>query len=294
MSLDDFFKPKGSEKVKPKKEPTEAKPAPSKKSLSTLIGKIKVSTEGGYTQYSEKKTLDLESRVKSRAKLDRLKKNTVLKTSKKKVAGISAEVLESEIYQIPVWMQDRYKHYRLEIYFKVNKDRLVDTYSLKVYMLPSAAWYDKSTIRIDLKYFDPEAFTAIAANITAASYTATAWSRLTAGAEWYIVYRFTTKTVTGHPDNTEFNLVVRMDGLRFKNPDENWTWITNDDTVNVKHNKSGGMVKNGKVPRQILIMMRLLPGALHKLKSLPRLLIQPTTVDALAKPKVRIKRNTDE
>jgi hypothetical protein len=205
-------------------------------------------------------------------RLDNIKKNTVLKSGlDEKPAGVSAEKIQRHCFETPSWLKQRIRKSRFEIYFEVGPDRMLDTRSLRVYFLPTPNWYEESCLRIDIKTFDLESYIAVASQINAAIYLPTAWSRLQAETKWCMVLKPRMSNDSRLPTNTGQNLAFNIEALRRKLPGKKWSWSFAEDTTTVDRNgvKTGGREKSGKDPRQILLIPKLLPSALYRLKPMP-------------------------
>lgn len=204
--------------------------------------------------------------------LDELKKSTVLKSGiDSKPEGVSAEKIQRHCFLAPAWLIPRIRKVRFEIYFEVGPDRMLDARTLRVYFLPTTNWYEESCLRVDIKTFDIESYIAVASQINAAIYLPTAWSRLQAETKWCMVLKPRVSNDSRLPSNTGQNLAFTIEALRRKLPGKKWSWSFAEDTTTVDRNgiKTGGREKSGKDPRQILLIPKLLPSALYRLKPMP-------------------------
>lgn len=281
MSEFDFEQPRGIIKKQPSKVRTIAsnivqQPTNKNSAVSNLISKASSSVaRAKFTVPNTSKSSDLDSSLK----LDRLKKETVNKVlGGKKPIGVSAEAIQQHLFSTPQWLRSRPK-VRIEIFFTIGPDRLLDTYSLRAHLLPNEAWHARETVRIDIKSYDPAAFTAIAASVNAACYLSTAWSRLEEGTSWYIVLRPRTTNKPKLPSNTGHNLEFSIEAIRSKREcEDDWEWSFSADsqTLDARGKITGGRHRSGKDPRQILLIAKLLPSAVYRLKSPPRILLEET------------------
>ena len=281
MSEFDFEQPRGIIKKQPSKVRTIAsnivqQPTNKNSAVSNLISKASSSVaRAKFTVPNTSKSSDLDSSLK----LDRLKKETVNKVlGGKKPIGVSAEAIQQHLFSTPQWLRSRPK-VRIEIFFTIGPDRLLDTYSLRAHLLPNEAWHARETVRIDIKSYDPAAFTAIAASVNAACYLSTAWSRLEEGTSWYIVLRHRTTNKPKLPSNTGHNLEFSIEAIRSKREcEDDWEWSFSADsqTLDARGKITGGRHRSGKDPRQILLIAKLLPSAVYRLKSPPRILLEET------------------
>lgn len=281
MSEFDFEQPRGIIKKQPSKVRTIAsnivqQPTNKNSAVSNLISKASSSVaRAKFTVPNTSKSSDLDSSLK----LDRLKKETVNKVlGGKKPIGVSAEAIQQHLFSTPQWLRSRPK-VRIEIFFNIGPDRLLDTYSLRAHLLPNEAWHARETVRIDIKSYDPAAFTAIAASVNAACYLSTAWSRLEEGTSWYIVLRHRTTNKPKLPSNTGHNLEFSIEAIRSKREcEDDWEWSFSADsqTLDARGKITGGRHRSGKDPRQILLIAKLLPSAVYRLKSPPRILLEET------------------
>ena len=278
MSEFDFEQPRGIIKRRPSKVRTVAsnkvqQPTNKNSAVSNLISKATSSvSRAKFTVPNTAKSSDLDSSLK----LDRLKKETVNKVlGGKKPIGVSAEVLQQHLFLSPSWLRQRPK-VRIELFFTIGPDRLLDTYSLRAHLLPNDAWHARETVRIDIKSYDPAAFTAIAASVNAACYLSTAWTRLEPGTSWYLVLKHRATNKPKVVSNTGHNLEFIIEAIRSKREcEEDWEWSFSADsqTLDARGKVTGGRQRSGKDPRQILLIAKLLPSAVYRLKPPPRILL---------------------
>lgn len=278
-----FFKPAGSRSKKPNARLRSAKLDGDSSALENELGEDtpdilkKVKKESGNYKISSRGIAlskgDLGRAVASRIKLDELKKNTILKSGlKHKPLGVSAEKIQQHCFAAPPWMEQCKSTSRIELYFKVGPDRLLDERSLRAYFLPTKAWYEANTIRVDIKSFDIDTYISIAAAINAACFTPSAWSRLEPHTSWYLVYRWRLSSDSRLPSDTGRNLQFTLEAVRHKPEDGPWVWsfVSDSQTFDKKGKISGGRFRSGKDPRQILYIQRLLPHALYRMKPMPK------------------------
>lgn len=281
MSEFNFEQPRGTVKKKPSKVRTVSSnqsPEQTKKNsaVSRLISKTTSSVaRAKFTVPNSSSELN-DDKLARTIQLDKLKKETVLKVlGGNKPIGTSAEVLQQHLFPAPQWMRNRPK-VRIELFFTIGPDRLLDAYSLRAHVLPNDAWHARETIRIDIKSYDPAAFTAIAASVNAACYLSTAWSRLEAGTSWYLVLKHRTTNKPKLPSNTGYNLEFNIDAIRSKRESEDdweWSFSADSQTLDARGKITGGRHRSGKDPRQILLIAKLLPSATYRLKPPPRILL---------------------
>lgn len=281
MSEFDFEQPRGIIKRQPSKVRTIAsnkiqQPTKKTSAVSNLISKASSSASRASFTVPNKSSLDADRRVEKNLELDKLKKDTVNKVlGGNKPIGVSAEVLQQHLFLSPSWLRQRPK-VRIELFFTIGPDRLLDTYSLRAHLLPSDAWHARETVRIDIKSYDPAAFIAIAASVNAACYLSTAWTRLEAGTSWYLVLRHRATNKPKVLSNTGHNLEFNIEAIRSKRDcEEDWEWSFSADsqTLDAKGKVTGGRQRSGKDPRQILLIAKLLPSAIYRLKPPPRILL---------------------
>lgn len=281
MSEFDFEQPRGIIKRRPSKVRTVAsnkvqQPTNKNSAVSNLISKATSSVHRASFTVPNKSKLDTSSRVETTLKLDRLKKDTVNKVlGGTKPIGVSAEVLQQHLFPSPSWLRSRPK-VRIELFFNIGPDRLLDTYSLRVHLLPNDAWHARETVRIDIKSYDPAAFTAIAASVNAACYLSTSWTRLEPGTSWYLVLKHRATNKPKVVSNTGHNLEFIIEAIRSKREcEEDWEWSFSADsqTLDARGKVTGGRQRSGKDPRQILLIAKLLPSAVYRLKPPPRILL---------------------
>lgn len=284
MSEFDFEQPRGTVKKKPSNVRTvssnKVQLTNKKSAVSKLIAKVSESSARAEFTVPNKSKLDQDKRLETTLQLDRLKKETVNKVlGGNKPVGVSAETLQQHLFPTPAWLKSRSK-VRIELFFTIGPDRLLDAYSLRTHILPNDAWHARETVRIDIKSYDPAAFTAIAASVNAACYLSTAWTRLEAGTSWYLVFRHRSTNKPKLPSNTGINLEYTIEAIRSKREsEEEWEWSFSSDskTLDAKGKVTGGRHRSGKDPRQILLIAKLLPSATYRLKPPPRILLDAET-----------------
>lgn len=284
MSEFDFEQPRGTVKKKPSNVRTvssnKVQLTNKKSAVSKLIAKVSESSTRAEFTVPNKSKLDQDKRLEKTLQLDRLKKETVTKVlGGTKPVGVSAETLQQQLFKIPSWLKARPK-VRIELFFTIGPDRLLDAYSLRAHVLPTDAWHARETVRIDIKSYDPAAFTAIAASVNAACYLSTAWSRLEAGTSWYLVFKHRATDKPKVASNTGANLEYIIEAIRSKREsEEEWEWSFSSDskTLDAKGKVTGGRHRSGKDPRQILLISKLLPSATYRLKPPPRILLDAET-----------------
>jgi hypothetical protein len=279
MSEFEFEQPRGTVKKIPSKvrvvSSNKVQPTRTDSATSRLISKATESAARAKFTVPNKSGID--SKLDINIQLDKLKKETVLKVlGGKKPIGVSAEAIQQHLFPAPSWLRQRPK-VRIELFFTIGPDRLLDTYSLRAHLLPNEAWHARETVRIDIKSYDPAAFTAIAASINASCYLASAWSRLEAGTSWYLVLRHRTTNKPKLPSNTGHNLEFNIDAIRSKRESEDiweWSFSADSQTLDARGKVTGGRHRSGKDPRQILLIAKLLPSATYRLKPPPRILLE--------------------
>ena len=280
MSEFDFEQPRGTVKKQPSKVRTVAsnkvQPTNTKSAVSNLISKTTSSSARAKFTVPNRADSEASRKLDATLDLDRLKRETILKvTGGKKPIGVSAEAIQQHLFPTPDWLHSRSK-VRIELFFTVGPDRLLDTYSLRAHILPNDAWHARETVRIDIKSYDPNAYAAIAASVNAACYLASAWSRLESGTSWYLVLRHRSTNKPKLPSNTGRNLEFVIEAIRSRRQnEEDWEWSFSADsqTLDARGKVTGGRQRSGKDPRQILLIAKLLPSGIYRLKPPPRILL---------------------
>jgi len=280
MSEFDFEQPRGTVKKQPSKVRTVAsnkvQPTNTKSAVSNLISKTTSAASRAKFTVPNKAEKETSKKLDKTLELDKLKRETILKvTGGKKPIGVSAEAIQQHLFPTPDWLHSRSK-VRIELFFTIGPDRLLDTYSLRAHVLPNDAWHARETVRIDIKSYDPNAFAAIAASVNASCYLASAWSRLEAGTSWYLVLRHRSTNKPKLPSNTGRNLEFALEAIRSRRPnEEDWEWSFSADsqTLDARGKVTGGRQRSGKDPRQILLIAKLLPSGIYRLKPPPRILL---------------------
>lgn len=281
MSEFNFEQPRGSITKRQSKVRTVASTVvqqPTKKTsaVSNLISKTTASVARAEFTVPNRSSLSADKKIEKTLELDKLKRDTVNRVlGGKKPIGISAETLQQHLFPTPQWIRNR-SRVRIELFFTIGPDRLLDSYSLRAHVLPNDAWHARETVRIDIKSYDANAYAAIAASVNASCYLATAWSRLEPGTSWYLVLRPRSTNKPKLPSNTGHNLEFVIEAIRSKRAEEDeweWSFSADSQTLDARGKVTGGRQRSGKDPRQILLIAKLLPSATYRLKPPPRILL---------------------
>ena len=247
--------------------------------LTSLIGRVKIGEGKNLTSgVIAKAGTSEERKLTNTMELDERRARYVERTKVARIGRASAKTQNHGVYPYPAWMEKHGpKKICLEVYFETDTSHLIDSYTARVHLMLTPRWQDPDTIRLDVKDFDPEAYTAIVQCLSQSVYTSTTWSRLPERSSWYIVYGFSESVNDVRMEVAEAlelegkPITVAIKAIRYKLKDDTqWTWPK----VRDLENNTFRIKSSTELHRGLTRSYRVLDRALYRLRKPPSVLLR--------------------